>query len=306
MTILLMLACAAAEPPTEPVFLGMCDASGAWRAPNGELWVADDEHPKVNIYAATGGPPLRQLDLGLGDEEVDLEGVAALGDRIWWIASHGRNKDAEPRPARQILLATTTDGTPVGRTSALLPALLASPELGPLLTAAEPRAPKEGGIAIEGLGAADGALWIGFRSPLDAEGRALIVRLDAPDALLAGGPVVIGAVEHLALHGRGIRSLERDGNGWYLVAGSPGSGDSSGLYSWFGPGARPILHPVVLKDLNPEALLVLPNARLEVLSDDGTRPIGGQPCKSLDVAQQSFRGRILDTREFRVPARRSP
>jgi hypothetical protein len=292
----LLLACGGAaalpEPATDLVFRGMCDASALWRAPDGDWWVADDESQVLRVYAPTGGEPKRTIDLGLGGSEADIEGSAEQGGLVWWIASHGRNKDAEPRPTRQILLATRPSGAPAGKLTTLLPALLAHPDLGPVLTAAEPLAPKKGGISIEGLAAADGGLWIGFRSPLDAEHHALAARLDAPEAVLAGGAPTIGAVAHLDLGGRGIRSMERIGSAWWIVAGSVGPGGAFQLYRWDG-AAAPVAVAADLGELSPEALVGLPDGRLAVLSDDGTRPVGSRECKSAPKSERSFRARLL-------------
>ncbi len=272
----------------------MCDASAAYVSPAGELWVADDESQRPFVYPpGKGAAPLRRIDLGLGKSEADFEGVAALGDTVWWIAGHGRNKDAEPRPSRQVLLATSHTGAVLGRTDRLLPALLAAPDIGPILTSAEPNAPKKGGIAIEGLAAGDGALWLGFRSPLDAQGRALVVRLDAPDALRSGGQPALGPVEHLDLGGQGIRSLERAGSTWWIVGGDPGSGGTSTLWRWAGPGTAPAAVPVDLAGFNPEGLVVLADGRLQLLSDDGTREVGGKECKDAAEDQRSFRARTI-------------
>ena len=286
--MLALASCAApAVPAHDILFRGMCDASGAWVSPRGELWVADDESSEIRVFSMDGGGPVRTVDLGLGEGEADLEGAAEQSGVVYWIASHGRNKDAEPRPARQVLVAMAPDGTGVARFPGLLPALLASPDVGPVLRTAEPRAPKKGGIAIEGLAAAGDRLWIGFRSPLDANGNALVVSVE----LAAGGPVV-GEARHLDLGGRGVRSLEYAGGSWWIVAGGAGPTGSAGLYQWDG-AASPVPVPADLADLNPEALVRLPDGRLAILSDDGTRPVGGGECKSAPVAERSFRGRIL-------------
>ena len=47
--------------------------------------------------------------LGSGDKESDLEAAAAVGTRVYWIGSHGRNAKGKPRPERQRFFATDID-----------------------------------------------------------------------------------------------------------------------------------------------------------------------------------------------------
>lgn len=93
----LTLAVAAERPvSTSTVHCAMCDAS-AVVALSGDLFaVGNDEDNTLRIYKAKeGGPPVDTLDLSKFlkvDEkfpETDLEGAAWLGDRIFWITSHG-------------------------------------------------------------------------------------------------------------------------------------------------------------------------------------------------------------------------
>jgi hypothetical protein len=85
-------------------YSGASDASAAEFLDETTLAVADDEDNVLRLYdAAAGGPPRQALDLsaflGLSpDEESDIEGAARVGDRIYWITSHG--------PKRQLLFAT--------------------------------------------------------------------------------------------------------------------------------------------------------------------------------------------------------
>lgn len=287
-------AAAAPKSTDELVFRGACDASGAAWGPDGRLWIADDERNILRSWAATGGEPGATLDLGLGADEADLEAAATVGDRIWWIGSHGRNKNGKERPARQVLLTTDASGRVLGRTGALLPALLALPELGPALRAAEPNPPKENGISIEGLAADGQDLWMGFRSPLATDGRAWVVKLTAPgDAL--NGTIGLEAPLRLDLGGRGVRSMDWDParKAWWIVAGPPGKGGDFALYRWDGQASAPARVDVDVDGLGVEGLVVAPDGRLLVLADDGTRPVGGVECKEAPEAQRSFRARWL-------------
>ncbi|MBT9291400.1 DUF3616 domain-containing protein [Prosthecodimorpha staleyi] len=296
---------AAAEPESR-LFNGMCDASAAVPIDAGHFVVASDEDNTLRIYALAGGAPSGTVPLAgflrTGTRESDLEGAARIGDRIYWIASHGRNSSGKLRAERQRLFATdivpggaVTSLAPAGTPSTgLLPALLAAPALAPYgLAAAAERAPEAaGGLNIEGLAATpDGRLLVGFRNPL-VDGKALVVTLDNPADIVAGAAPAIGAVSLVALGGRGIRSLERIGDGYLIVAGPTADAGSFALYRWSGGAADPIAVPGIdFGTLRPEALFaVAGSSELQILSDDGGVKIGGAECKSLPAAQQHFRG----------------
>jgi hypothetical protein len=287
---------ARAAARTDLVFRGVCDASAAIYADDGKVWIADDEANALRSFAPAGGDALKVADLGVKGSEADIEGGARIGDRFWWIGSHGRNKDGKPRPDRQLLLATDATGAVTARISTLLPALLAEPTLAPVLDPAEPHAPKQGGISIEGLAAGPQAgLWIGFRSPLSPAGLAPVVHLVNPDAVATGAAPVLSDVAWLDLGHRGIRSLEWDParHTWWISAGAAGVVDTDfALYKW--DGSAVVAVPADLGDLHVEALAIAPDGSLNAWSDDGTRPVGGAECKEAPVSQRSFRGKRLD------------
>jgi hypothetical protein len=79
-----------------------------------------------------------------------------------------------------------------------------------------------------------------------------------------------------------------------IIAGSWHGGGHFQLYRWAGPGANPEpLHVNHLNNYHPEGLVIYPQYGLQafqVLSDDGTFPINGCPCKDLkDPNQRAFR-----------------
>lgn len=69
--------------------------------------------------------------------ESDLEGAARLGDRVYWITSHGRSRTGKERSSRQRFFATrftvvgdSVEGQPVGKPySKLLEDLQGEPAL---------------------------------------------------------------------------------------------------------------------------------------------------------------------------------
>ena len=135
-------ACGLTAPPAV-VHEDMANASAIALLDPNWFVAASDESNVLQVFPVdSDGPSVAQVDLSgaaavLGKStEIDLEGAARIGDRVYWIGSHGRNKDGKPRSNRQRLMATRVekDGTtmrlvPEGRPySGLLTELLADPE----------------------------------------------------------------------------------------------------------------------------------------------------------------------------------
>lgn len=317
-------ACVAARPVAPPVqraealptltFEGACDASGAVVIDRWHFVVGDDEDNVLRVYdLRTGGPPVRSVDLSAHLElpvkkrppEVDIEAATDLGEYALWIASHGRTGSGKKSDSRLRFFVTrrTNDDRAlelVGRVYRdLIGDLLAAPELAHLdLAAAETLAPREpGGINVEGLSATgDGeSVLIGFRNPVP-QGRALVVPLLNPLALVEGGPARFGPPRLLDLGGLGIRSLSRWRGRYLLIGGPIDVGATSRLFSWSGGDEEPTELALDLTGFNPEAFVSNEEEdRVLLLSDDGERPIDGTPCKRLkDATQKRFRGVWVD------------
>jgi hypothetical protein len=295
-------------------YRGICDASAAVALGRHHFVVADDndESNSLRIYRRGDPAPADVAELGAflkADKEADLEGAAAIGTRIYWISSHGRNKDAEFREQRLRLFATdwqpasTPTLRPIGQpyTALLNDLLKADEKWGFGLAEAAKRAPEDdkGGLNIEGLAStADGKLLIGFRSPVP-DGSAIVVPIENPRALVDGSEAAkFGKPLRLKLGGRGIRSIELVDSNYLIVAGSTGDAGSFALYRWSGKetdDAKPVPNTNLL-DLRPEALFAIPETKqLQLLSDDGDFPKNA-PCKKLkDPCGKSFGSTIIET-----------
>ena len=288
---------------------GVCDASAAVFLEDGStrFLVADDEDQHrtyLRLYdAAADGHPIAEyhlsndvLDPDPKEPEIDLEGSAWSGNRIFWIASHSRSKKGKARPSRHRLFATELrDGVPVvvGTPYRTLVQDL-SKVLDIDLDAAV--APKDGGLSIEGLSCTPekGELLIAFRSPL-VKKKALVIALKNADAVVdEGAQAQFGDPVFLDLSGCGIRSLEYwpERSSYLIVAGPTGdkSGDV-GLLRWSGPLSS---HPELLdvdicvEECAPEGLLIhRPTDTVYILYDEGNRLVDGKKCKDCD--EQSFR-----------------
>jgi len=311
-------------------FEGACDASGAVPLDDHRFAVADDEDSVLRIYdAERGGPPLYTVDVSGGLDlakkpekpkkkprkkpdrdpkrrkvpETDIEAAAVVGEHAYWITSHARTKSGKRDPARFKFFATELprrQGTqaPLGGVyTGLVEDMLSDPRLAALgLELAAERSPSDGGLNIEGMTATpDGKLLLGLRQPVP-RGRAVLLTLDNPDALLRGEKARFGPPHLLDLAGLGVRALSSWRGSYLIVAGPGTTGATSRLYRWDGNGSPTHLHDVRFDALNPEGFFT-PEARdaILVLSDDGTELIGGAPCKELQSSERKrFRGMWLD------------
>lgn len=285
---------------------GPCDASAAVALDANHFVVGDDEHNTLHIYRQDRPTPVGALNLAnflatAVDEESDIEGAAAIGNRIYWITSHGRNSKGKARPARQRFFATEIvpgqppTVKPVGQAYGdLLRDMLTAETLKPYrLDEATRLAPEaDGGLNIEGLAAtADGKLLIGLRSPLSQQ-RALIIPLDNPEQVIARQRARFGVPLELDLGKRGIRSIELISGSYLIVAGPTADKGSFALYRWSGrrEDAPAPVPGIDFGRLRPEALFAIPDShRVQLLSDDGGIVIDGIECKKLPAAGQTFR-----------------
>jgi len=305
----------ASAPQSTPVMTraAECDASGAVAVGPLTFVVGSDEDNILRVHGADDVQPRPGalqlssfLGIATGGLEADIEGATRIGDVIYWITSHGADGKGRPRPSGRRFFATkvaVVDGraqlTPFGIPyESLVEDFVADPRLKPYgLKAASKRAPKTpNALNIEGLTATPaGSVLIGFRNPIP-QGKALVVPIENPSEVVMGkaraklGPPIL-----LALAGLGIRSFEYSAaRGEYLiVAGPAGVSGPFRLYRWSGSNVdAPIEIPgVSFTGLQPEALIVYPDDpnTIEILSDDGTRDIGGVPCKDLPVDRRVFR-----------------
>jgi hypothetical protein len=311
------LASAAAAPGGVVVYQGTCDASAAVALDPTHFVVADDERDVLLVYRLGQGAPVATVDLtavlsgraaGRKTKESDLEGGARIGERIYWIGSHSRDRKGRDAPHRRRLLATDivagvipTVRVPVSPPyTGLLEDFAADPRFAAIRAAAAAGAPESaGGLNIEGLAATpDGRLLIGFRNPRPG-GRAIVVPLENPAAVVDRAQrAKLGDPMLLDLGARGIRSIDWVGDRFVIVAGPHDDGGAPGgpgfaLYDWAGEAAdvpRPWAG-VDLGTLGPEGLFLIPGTRqVHVVSDDGER------CKarSLTEAQRTFRAITLD------------
>jgi len=179
----------------------------------------------------------------------------------------------------------------------LLDDLLAEPTLEHfgLARAVELAPGTPGGFNLEGMTArAEGGVWLGLRNPVP-EGKALLVPLLNPEALVQGGRASFGEPLTIDLGGLGVRALSSWRKRYLIAAGSSIDGGTPRLFTWDGKSEVRPVPDLDLQAFNPEGFFT-PDARerIFVLSDDGTVPIDGVPCKELeDATRKRFRGAWL-------------
>jgi len=295
------------------VFHGASDASAAVAVGENMFVVADDENNILRVYeTGKAGQPVGSfdttsfLDIEPDHPEADIEAATMVGRRIYWITSHGRNKDGKLRPNRYRFFATEMlvenrsaklrpSGNPY---ETLVHELLKTPDARRLgLDRAtrfgeelkkkdrEKLAPKDDGLNIEGLCASanGGTLYIGLRNPRpkDKQGgraKAIVVPLCNPDRVIEKGEApVFGEPMLWDLGGLGIRSMEYSQfhKTSFFIAGGPDEDKGFALYRWSGKPESP---PELERELNlgkskfsPEVLIPFEKSgRLLMLSDDGS------------------------------------
>lgn len=271
-------------------YRGACDGSAGVALDQNFFAVADDDSNVLRVYRIGQPDAVQELPLDafldapkkedLGEdgkpafEEADIEGAARIGDRIYWITSHGRGaKKGKEEPTRARLFATRivplADGPRLEQFKGsvayknLREDMFKDPTLEKAKTSRERRAAKisevladayepgekkgprpesKHGFNIEGLAATpDGRLLIGFRNPRPGK-KALVIPLSNPAKVVnEGNTAVFGEPWQLdKLGGRGIRSIEWINNTYVIVAGPHNDVEDSdieppfALFTWSG------------------------------------------------------------------------
>ena len=106
----------------EPVLhLGCCDASAGVAVSSNLFIMANDEDNLLRVYRRDQpGTPVQAFQAGpflrvnSRKPESDLEAATRVGDRIYWITSHGRNRSGALRESRHRFFATTFSVTAKG------------------------------------------------------------------------------------------------------------------------------------------------------------------------------------------------
>lgn len=295
-----------ANPKT---YIGLCDASAGVAVTSDLFVVADDESNLLRTYSISKpGAPVQTVNLDRflkvekKSPEADIEGAAQMGDSVFWITSHGQNKNGKERKSRERIFTTRAnsagelvpDGIPYTR---LVSDLESDPNLEAYrFKAAAKRAPKDkDALNIEGLAVGPNeSLLIGFRNPIP-QGKALIIPLLNAKMVVTetGARARFGEPIEIDLGGQGIRAIMGEPGQYYIVGGGYDSGERSTLWTWDGKSAPARIWQAIDSSVTIEAVFEIPDgqggSRMMALSDDGTRNVGGGECKELPPEQRVFR-----------------
>jgi hypothetical protein len=346
----------AAQPsagePAKPeilTFEGMCSATAGVLLHGFSIAVTDAQDNDLQIYHVNGGRPGGTIDLhalshvhqGTPLGFSSFQGAARVGDRIYFIGSHARQKRGYNRPNFRRLVSVESrlvNGreqlTPVdngylrlahdiGEDSELKKAYLERSIMlrYPLM---DRLAPQLQGFNIQGLAPSrDGkGLFIGLRNPV-RRNRGIVLELRNPGQLMkreskaSFGPPIL-----LELGGRGIVSIDFSPavRSYFILAADATKDTNFAVYRWSGQtnDSSPVLVHELSTPINPHALIVgHAGKRALLLSDDGQyprevakaecqsrlNPDGTCPCYGLkDESARWFRGQWIELPGAEAPA----
>jgi len=269
-----------------------CDGVTAAAAISDDMFVVASRHDNVlRVYARAGSiSPLVLFDLS-NYLEVSrsltsvIQGATRVGDRVYWITSHGRDENGTICPERYRFFATTVVDAggritiqPVGKPAKTLVRKLVDRHTMRTLRldkatrfdfdlTGEERArlaPSRDGLNIAALCASRNAeILMAFRNPrplrvITGTPHALIVPVDnAAEVIEKGEDPIFGEGMLLDLVGRGIVSFEYSEfhQTYFLVAAPARDEDSFVLYRWSGMKAN---RPEVVKRFSTARLDFFP------------------------------------------------
>jgi len=311
-TIQYAVSAASSTPLATRYHSGSSDASAAVALDSNWMLVADDENQIIRLYDRhNSGLPTKVFDftgaLGLA-KEADFEAAARIGNRIYWLGSHGNDKTGNVEATRNTILACDVSGTGTNTTltyvnkfSNLKANLISWDQanghglgvnaLGLAASAASGVACNDpAGFNIEAATAFNGMVYIGFRTPLEntsARDKALVIPVtNFPGVVDSGsGTLQFGTPISLDLGGRCLRDMAVTTAGDILLLAGPVDDTSEPtfeFYRWDGNAAsQPHLLATSLNASaingggHPEGIVsppdaVVPGSQVQVIQDNGT------------------------------------
>lgn len=319
-------------PSASRYYTGASDASAAFPVDANYMFVANDEDEVLRLYPRTqSGPPVAALDirpsLGIA-KEADLEAVIRVGNRLYWIGSHGNDREGNAEPTRNMCFATDLSGSGASATLSYVSKFtnlksnliswdnanghgLGSSALGLSASAAAGVLPTVAqGFNIEGAAYLNGKCYLGFRAPLQntsARNKALVIPVNNFTTVLdsGSGTMQFSAPIFLDLGGRCIRDMAVNASGQILILAGP-VGDTAtvtpafALYLWDGQAATTPVRVSSAIDAaatsstgSPEAIVEVPasislNAQVQILHDCGTVDFYNDGTEAKDLSVRSF------------------
>ncbi|MBQ2534018.1 MAG: DUF3616 domain-containing protein, partial [Prevotella sp.] len=262
----------ASKSPEQTTWLqGSCDASAMADVGGGYFYVADDENNILRLYnSQLSGMPLRTVNaegFANGSEEYDVEGatVSDDGKTIYWITSLANSKKGKEKPYRNRAFTTKINGS--GAEATLTSGAYSEKFRDAMIkfgddngwnfsasaSFANSMIPKRiDGFNVEGLTLktnGNGAAYIGFRAPCvpkkgvtpTSSNRkyAVMATVENFEQIFSGSgksstTPQVGAPVLFDFGGLGIRSIERVGDYYVIIAGLFEGGGTPKAYLWDG------------------------------------------------------------------------
>jgi len=229
----------------ESRYAGACDASAAVfvAGTRGTRFIAaTDDDNMLRVYSVPQpssadieqptAPPFNLANFlvpGHSKKEADIEAATAADGIMYWIGSHGRDSQGRNPAERRVLFglrATLTSDRvqmePIGKPyRAVIERMYEYPRIRQHFV---DEAGEFKPLDIEGLASGrDGTLLIGFRRPLTASNKAIIIRLQNPSGVLKGAEALFGDPIECDLGGLGMRIPVM----WATHSGGSGPGEKS-------------------------------------------------------------------------------
>ena len=262
----------ASKSPEQTTWLqGSCDASAIADVGGGYFYVADDENNILRLYnSQLSGMPLHTVnaeDFANGSEEYDVEGatVSDDGKTIYWITSLANSKKGKEKPYRNRAFTTKINGS--GAEATLTSGAYSEKFRDAMIkfgddngwsfsasaSFANSMIPKRiEGFNVEGLTLktnGNGAAYIAFRAPCvpkkgvtpTSSNRkyAVMATVENFEQIFSGSgksstTPQVGAPVLFDFGGLGIRSIERVGDYYVIIAGLFEGGGTPKAYLWDG------------------------------------------------------------------------
>lgn len=331
-TVQYAVSAASSTPSASRYHTGASDLSTAIALDANWMLAANDEDQVIRLYDRNNsGLPIKTFDanvnLGLA-KEADFEATIRLGNRIYWIGSHGNDREGNSEPTRNMSCAYDVAGTGAATTLTFVNKFtnlrsnliawdnanghgLGSAALGLSASAAAGVLPTvANGFNIEGAALSGSNVLLGFRAPLQstsARDKALVIPVTnfATVVNSGSGTMTFGAPVFLDLGGRAIRSMANTPSGQILVLAGP-VGDSSSispafaLFLWNGSASsKPVRLSSSLDSAatngggSPEAIVDPPaeialGSQVQVIQDNGTTIFYNDGTEAKDLAQRAY------------------
>lgn len=329
-TIQYAVSAASSTPAASRYFSGSSDASAAIGLDADWVLVADDENEVIRLFNRhTSGPPFKTFDfsghLGLA-KEADFEAALRIGNRIYWVGSHGNDKTGNAEPTRNTIFAADVSGSGTNITLAYVNKFvhlkdnliawdnanghgLGAAALG-LSDSAATGIPCDDpdGFNIEAAAVLDGKVYIGFRTPLENTSNrnlALVVPVVNFAAVVdaGSGTMVFGAPVFLDLGGRGLRDLAPTAAGDLLLLAGPSdetTTPSFEFYQWNGvASSKPVRLSSSLGSVaidgggRPEAIIgpvdaISFGSQVQVIQDNGITIYYNDGISGKDLGTRQF------------------